>query len=81
MPFMFFNIYKNDLLKNVQFSVENLWDKTELMNKRQSYGDAKMKKLHEQPGTWMNGIRTGLDENGNSIGPKTESLPKFNEPF
>jgi hypothetical protein len=81
MPFMFFNIYKNNILNNVEFSVENLWDKKDLMQKRQAYGDAKMKKLHEQPWTWMNGIRTGLDENGNPIGPKTETLPKFNEPF
>jgi hypothetical protein len=39
-----------------------------------------MKKLHEQPWTWMNGIRTGLDENGNSIGPKNDGLLKLKEP-
>ena len=81
MPFMFFNIYKNDLLENAQIVVENLWDKPELMAKRQSYGDAKMKKLHEQPWTWMNGIRSGLDENGNQIGPKHDGLIKLAEPF
>jgi len=80
MPFMFFNIYKNDLLENTEISVENLWDKSELMAKRQSYGDAKMKKLHEQPWTWMNGIRSGLDENGSQIGPKHDGLLKLVEP-
>jgi hypothetical protein len=81
MPFMFFNIYNNDLLENTEVVVENLWDKPELMAKRQSYGDAKMKKLHEQPWTWMNGIRSGLDENGNQIGPKHDGLIKLAEPF
>jgi hypothetical protein len=80
MPFMFFNVYRNDLLENTEVVVENLWDKPELMAKRQSYGDAKMKKLHEQPWTWMNGIRSGLDENGNQIGPKHDGLLKLNEP-
>jgi hypothetical protein len=27
MPFMFFNIYNNDLLENAEVVVENLWDK------------------------------------------------------
>lgn len=80
MPFMFFNIYNNDLLENTEVVVENLWDKPELMAKRQSYGDAKMKKLHEQPWTWMNGIRSGLDENGNRIGPKHDGLIRLQEP-
>lgn len=81
MPFMFFNIYNNNLLENTEVIVENLWDKPELMAKRQSYGDAKMKKLHEQPWTWMNGIRSGLDENGNQIGPKHDGLIKLQEPL
>lgn len=79
-PFMFFNIYPNNLLTNVEFEIENLWEKTELMKSRQSYGDAKMKKVQEEPWTWMNGIRTGLDENGNRIGPATIGLPRFNSP-
>ena len=80
MPFMFFNIYDNSLLEETQFTIENLWDKPELMTKRKSYSDAKMKKLHEQPWTWMNGIRTGLDENGNTIGPKHDGLLRLLEP-
>lgn len=80
MPFMFFNIYKNDLLSSVEIEVENLWDKPELMNQRQSYGDAKMKKNQEQPWTWMNGIRSGLNEKNERIGPRTEGLIKLSEP-
>jgi hypothetical protein len=80
MPFMFFNIYKNDLLPSVKIEVENLWDKRDLMDQRQSYGDAKMKKNQEQPWTWMNGIRSGLNEKNERIGPKTEGLLKLSEP-
>lgn len=80
MPFMFLFVYKNDLLENTNVTVENLWDKPELMKERMSYGDAKMKKMQEQPWTWMNGIRTGLNEKGERIGPRHEGLPILNEP-
>ena len=79
-PFMFFNIFKSDLLESVEFKVENLWDKPDLMNARAAYGDAKMKKNTEEPWTWTKGIRTGLDANGDSIGPSFSGLPTFNEP-
>ena len=79
-PFMFFNIFSNQLLSNCNFIVENLWDKSELMDARQSYGDAKMKKNIEQPWTWMKGIKTGLDQDGNRIGPANEGLAKLAEP-
>jgi hypothetical protein len=80
MPFMFFNIFKNDLLESVEFKVDNIWDKPSLMVARQAYGDAKMKKNKEQPWTWMKGIKTGLDAEGNKIGPTFSGLPKLNEP-
>jgi hypothetical protein len=79
-PFMFFNIYPNQLMPQVDFAIENLWDKKDLMQARQDYGDAKMKKVHEEPWTWMSGIRTGLDEKGNRIGPATLGLNKLQEP-
>lgn len=79
-PFMFFNIYPNKLMPSVEFSVENLWDKKQLMESRQAYGNAKMEKLHNEPWTWMNGIRTGLDEKGDRIGPVTLGLNKLSEP-
>ncbi len=72
MPFMFFQFYEESLLSEVEFEVENYWDKPELMKERQEYGDAKMKQLEEQPWTWMGSIRTGLNEKGERIGPKAE---------
>jgi len=80
MPFMFFNIYQNDLLSSVDIEVKNLWDKPELMDQRQAYGNAKMKKIQDQPWTWMNGIRSGLNEKGEKIGPKSDGLIKLKEP-
>lgn len=79
-PFMFFNIFKSDLLESVEFQVDNLWDKPELMKARQAYGDAKMKKNREEPWTWMKGIKTGLDEKGERIGPANAGLLKLNNP-
>jgi hypothetical protein len=76
-PFMFFNIYPNELMPSVEFEVENLWEKPDLIKSRQSYGDAKMAKVKNEPWTWMNGIRTGLDEKGNRIGPATIGLPRL----
>lgn len=72
MPFMFFQFYPDSLLPDVEFAVENYWDKPELMEKRKSYGDAKMQKLQDEPWTWMGSIRTGLNEKGERIGPKAE---------
>ena len=80
MPFMFFNIFDSTVTNNVEFKVENLWDKPELMNSRQKYGDMKMKNNQENPWTWTKGIRTGLDADGNRIGPSFTGLPKLDEP-
>lgn len=80
MPFVFFNIFQTDLLESVEFKVDNLWDKPELMNARAAYGDAKMKKNIEEPWTWMKGIKTGLNEKGERIGPANSGLLKLNNP-
>jgi hypothetical protein len=80
MPFMFFNIFDSTVTNDVEFKVENLWDKPELMNSRQKYGDMKMKNNQENPWTWTKGIRTGLDADGNRIGPSFTGLPKLDEP-
>ncbi len=80
MPFMFFNIFKSDVCESVEFTVDHLWDKPDLMNARASYGDAKMKKNRDEPWTWMKGIRTGLNEKGEKIGPPYEGLTKLTEP-
>jgi hypothetical protein len=79
-PFMFFQFYDTSLMPSIEFEVENYWDKPELSSARQSYGDAKMKKLQDEPWTWMGGIRTGLDENGNRIGPRHEGHVELKEP-
>ena len=80
MPFMFFQFYDTATMPSIKFNVENYWDKPELMNARAAYGEAKMKKLHDEPWTWMGGIRTGLDENGNIIGPRHGGHMKLEEP-
>jgi hypothetical protein len=80
MPFMFFSIFDSTVLENVEFTVENLWDDKELMNSRQKYGDLKMKNNQEQPWTWTKGIKTGLDADGNRIGPTFTGMPKLTIP-
>jgi hypothetical protein len=80
MPIMHFVIYPNTLLESTEIVVENLWDKPELTNARQSYGNAKSEKMRDEPWTWMKGIKTGLDENGERIGPAFEGLPKLAHP-
>ena len=47
---------------------------------RQAYGDAKMKKNKEEPWTWMKGIKTGLNEKGEKIGPANSGLLKLKTP-
>jgi len=66
----FFNFYRPSLLEEAEFEVENLWDYPDLTRARQAYSDAKTQKIQEQPWSWMNGIRTGLDHEGNRIGPR-----------
>lgn len=80
MPFMFFTMFDSTVLENTEFEVTNLWDDQELSASRQKYGDMKMKNNKENPWTWTKGIRTGLDADGNRIGPTFTGLPKLKEP-
>jgi hypothetical protein len=80
MPFMFFNIFDHTVLEDVVVETETLWDDAELVASRQKYGDMKMKNQMENPWTWTRGIRTGLDADGNRIGPTFNGLPKLSEP-
>jgi hypothetical protein len=80
MPFMFFNVFDHTVLEDVVVETETLWDNTELVASRQKYGDMKMKNQMENPWTWTKGIRTGLDADGNRIGPTFTGLPKLDEP-
>jgi hypothetical protein len=80
MPFMFFQVYEESLLSEVEFEVEHLWDRPELMEERQEYGEVKFKNNQENPWTWMGSIRTGLNEKGEQIGPKHDGHPKLDVP-
>lgn len=80
MPFMFFSMFDSSILENVEFEIGNLWDDKELMKSRQMYGDMKMKNNTENPWTWTKGIRTGIDAEGNRIGPTFTGLPKLKIP-
>jgi len=80
-PFLFFNFYQRSLLEDTEFSIENMWDNQELVESRMSYGNAKVEKLKNEPWTWMNGIRTGLNEKGEQIGPRYEGHLQLRSPY
>lgn len=80
MPFMFFQFYRPSLLEEVEFEVENIWDYPDLNDQRMSYNNEKMQKIREQPWTWMGGIRTGLNEKDEQIGPKHQGHLNLKEP-
>lgn len=79
-PYCFFTIYPEALLESVEFEVSNIWDKPELIESRVKYSDMKMKNQEENPWTWTKGIKTGLDADGNKIGPTFLGLPKLANP-
>lgn len=81
MPFMFFTLFDNRVLEETTFEVSSLWDDKELVEQRSKYGAMKAKNNTENPWTWTKGIRTGLDADGNRIGPTFQGLPKLNEPM
>lgn len=80
MPFMFFTLFDNRVLDETTFEVKMLWDDKELVEQRSKYGALKSKNNQEKPWTWTKGIRTGLDADGNRIGPTFQGLPKLSEP-
>jgi hypothetical protein len=79
-PYCFFTIYPEGLLESVEFEVSNIWDKPDLIESRVKYSDMKMKNQEENPWTWTKGIKTGLDADGNKIGPTFQGLPKLANP-
>jgi hypothetical protein len=79
-PFCFFNIYDNSVLESVEIVTSSLWDDQELVKSRMKYGELKEKNRYENPWTWTKGIRTGLDADGNEIGPTFTGLPKLTNP-
>jgi hypothetical protein len=44
------------------------------------YGELKARNNVEKPWTWTKGIKTGLDADGNKIGPTFTGLPKLANP-
>jgi hypothetical protein len=80
-PFMFFTFYNRSLIGDTEFEVENLWDKPELTQQRAAYHEAKRKNQEQDPWRWTNGIRTGLDEKGNAIGPKYDGHLELRSPY
>lgn len=80
MPFMFFTLFDNRVLEETTFEVSSLWDDKELVEQRSKYGDMKAKNNQENPWTWTKGIKTGLDADGNRIGPTFTGLPKLAVP-
>lgn len=79
-PFCFFNIYDNSILENVEIVNSSLWSETELVAARAKYGAIKAKNNVENPWTWTKGIKTGLDADGNKIGPTFTGMPKLANP-
>ena len=79
-PFCFFNVYDNRVMTDVTVSVGNLWDDKELMEQRMKYGQLKSNNHTENPWTWTKGIKTGLDADGNVIGPTFAGLPTIPVP-
>jgi len=78
-PYLFFTIYPTDLLPSVEFEVVNRWDNKELEESRMRYYDLKTQTSKDKPWTWIKGIKTGLDADGNKIGPKFKGMLKLAE--
>ncbi len=80
MPYMWFTFVKDDFLPDIRFNVSGTWNDPELMEERASYGAEKSRKEIEQPWVWMGGLRTGLNEHGERVGPKHEGHPILDVP-
>ena len=80
-PFCFVNIYDNTVMGDLTISVGNWSDNKQLVEQRAKYSNLKQRNNVLKPWTWTRGIRTGLDADGNRIGPPTNGLPKINTPI
>jgi hypothetical protein len=80
-PFVFFTIYSPTTLAEVTFEVGSLWDDAKLVEKRRKYGDLKQRNNIERPWEWTKGIKTGIDADGDRIGPVFTGLPDLAEPL
>ena len=66
---MFFQFYHDDLLPSVEFAIRDMGDDPELREARAAYGAAKAQKEIDEPWVWGGGIRTGVNEKDERIGP------------
>jgi hypothetical protein len=78
MPICFFNIYDDNLLKSVEFETFNRWEDKEFIDKRIRYGNAKVENSREW--IWSKGIKSGVDADGDRIGPTFTGLQTLAEP-
>lgn len=77
-PICFFSIYDNSLLETVEFEKYNHWDDKEFIDKRVKYGQVKSENSRDW--TWTKGIKTGVDADGDQIGPAFTGLPQLSVP-
>jgi hypothetical protein len=80
MPIMFFTVFDSSVMSQITIETGSLWDDRALVESRSKYGALKTKNNQEKPWTWTKGIKTGIDADGNRIGPAFSGLPKLNEP-
>jgi len=77
-PICFFTIQDDGLLGSVEFESFNIWENKEFIDRRVKYSQAKAEKSREW--IWSKGIKTGLDSDGQRIGPEFMGMPKLAEP-
>lgn len=80
MPIMFFSVFDSSVMNEVTIETKSLWDDNALIKSRSKYGELKMKNNQEKPWTWTKGIKTGVDADGNRIGPAFTGFPKLSTP-
>ena len=78
-PFMFFTVVQNSVVENAQLKLDSSVEDRGFINSRIKYGKEKMQRNIDKPWTWTKGIKTGLDADGNQIGPTFMGLPKLHE--
>ena len=76
-PICFFTIQDDNLLPSVEFEKFDIWTDQEFINSRVKYGSIKAEKSRDW--IWSKGIKTGLDADGNRLGPEFLGMPKLRE--
>jgi hypothetical protein len=77
-PICFFTIQDDRLLNSVKFEYFDIWENKEFVNSRAKYGQVKAEKSREW--VWSKGIKTGLDADGQRIGPGIMGIPALANP-